>query len=159
MDKNHINLITLIRIPLGFLFFYYTIFQFNIYYLIIIFILTAISDNLDGKLARRLKLTTDSGAKLDVISDFIFIILSTLAGVIINLIPSWFILIIILKLIEFFKTSNNSLSYDRFGHIVALMFYVFPILAIIIGSKDIVFVLTVFITICAIISSTIRIRG
>ena len=109
-------------------------------------------------MARRFKLTTDNGAKFDVICDFIFIILSTSAGVLINLIPFWFLFVIILKLIEFFKTSKgNSLTYDKFGHIVSLMFYAFPIVAILINSKTIVLILTLFITICAVISSILRI--
>ena len=119
MNKIYINILTSSRIILGLLFLYFTIVQFNIYYLIFLFILTAISDNLDGILARRFKLTTDNGAKFDVICDFIFIILSTSAGVLINLIPFWFLFVIILKLIEFFKTSKgNSLTY---GH--CLIFY------------------------------------
>ena len=158
MNKIYINILTSSRIILGLLFLYFTIVQFNIYYLIFLFILTAISDNLDGILARRFKLTTDNGAKFDVICDFIFIILSTSAGVLINLIPFWFLFVIILKLIEFFKTSKgNSLTYDKFGHIVSLMFYAFPIVAILINSKTIVLILTLFITICAIISSILRI--
>ena len=158
MNKIHINILTSLRIILWLLFLYFTIVQFNIYYLIFIFILTAISDNLDGILARRFKLTTDNGAKFDVICDFIFIILSTSAGVLINLIPFWFLFVIILKLIEFFKTSKgNSLTYDKFGHIVSLMFYAFPIVAILINSKTIVLILTLFITICAVISSILRI--
>ena len=158
MNKIYINILTSSRIILGLLFLYFTIVQFNIYYLIFLFILTAISDNLDGILARRFKLTTDNGAKFDVICDFIFIILSTSAGVLINLIPFWFLFVIILKLIEFFKTSKgNSLTYDKFGHIVSLMFYAFPIVAILINSKTIVLILTLFITICAVISSILRI--
>lgn len=159
MNKIYINAITSSRIALGLLFFYFTVCQFNISYLIIIFILTALSDNLDGILARKFELSTNDGAKFDVICDFIFIILSTSAGVLIGLIPFWFVIIIILKLYEFFKTSkNNSLSYDRFGHIVALMFYVFPIAAILINSEGIALTLAIFITVCAIISSVLRIR-
>ena len=158
MNKIHINILTSLRIILGLLFLYFTIVQFNIYYLIFIFILTAISDNLDGILTRKFKLATDNGAKFDVMCDFIFIILSTSAGVLINLIPFWFLFVIILKLIEFFKTSKgNSLTYDKFGHLVSLMFYAFPIVAILINSKTIVLILTLFITICAIISSILRI--
>ena len=158
MNKTCINILTSSRIILGLLFLYFTVVQFNIYYLIFIFILTAISDNLDGILTRKFKLATDNGAKFDVMCDFIFIILSTSAGVLINLIPFWFLFVIILKLIEFFKTSKgNSLTYDKFGHLVSLMFYAFPIVAILINSKTIVLILTLFISICAVISSILRI--
>ena len=158
MNRIYINAITSSRIALGLLFCYFTVYQFNIYCLIIIFALTALSDNIDGVLARKFELSTNNGAKFDVICDFIFIFMSTLAVISIGLIPFWFVIIIILKLLEFFKTSNNdSLSYDKFGHLVALMFYVFPILAILINSKDIVLILSVFVTFCAIISSLLRI--
>ena len=157
--KKLINLITFSRVILGLLFFYFVLFDFNKYYLIIIFILTGVSDILDGRLSRKYNLSTKEGGKFDVICDFIFIILSTSALVLADLIPPWFLIVIILKLIEFFKTSNESLRYDEFGHIVALMFYAFPIFAILIGLKEINLILSIFITICAIISSTMRIRG
>ena len=157
--KKLINLITFSRVILGLLFFYFVLFDFNEFYLIIVFILTGISDISDGRLARKYNLATDEGGKFDVICDFIFIILSTSSLVLADLIPPWFLIVIILKLIEFFKTSNESLRYDEFGHIVALMFYAFPIFAILIGLKEINLILSIFITICAIISSTMRIRG
>jgi len=62
-----------------------------------------------------------------------------------------------LKLIEFFKTSDESLTYDKFGHFVALMFYAFPIIAILLNNRFINLLLVVFITICALISSLSRI--
>ena len=65
------------------------------------------------------------------------------------------------KLIEWLKNSksSNDLKYETFGHIVALMFYVFPIMAIIINSKNIIFILAIIITICAIVSSFLRIKN
>jgi CDP-diacylglycerol--glycerol-3-phosphate 3-phosphatidyltransferase len=74
------------------------------------------------------------------------------------LIPAWFLVIIILKLIEFFKTSDETLVYEKFGHFVALMFYAFPVVAILINNKTIVLILSIFITICALISSLSRIH-
>jgi len=157
INRFIINIITSLRILFGFLFLLGVIFNVNTIYLIIIFLLTAISDISDGWLSRKYNLSSDNGGKLDVICDFIFIILSTSALVLTDLIPSWFLIIIILKLIEFFKTSDESLTYDKFGHFVALMFYAFPIIAILLNNRFINLLLVVFITICALISSLSRI--
>lgn len=158
MNKFLINSITSLRILFGFLFLLCVLFNFNSSYLIIIFIFTAISDVIDGWLSRKYNLSTDNGAKFDVICDFSFIMISTFALVLIDLIPTWFLLIIILKLIEFFKTSDESLAYEKFGHFVALMFYAFPIVAILLNDQFIVLILAIFITICALISSLSRIH-
>ena len=158
MNRLLINCITSLRILLGFLFLFCVLFDLNTTYLIAIFILTAISDVSDGWLSRKYNLSSDDGAKFDVICDFIFIILSTFALILIDLIPAWFLVIIILKLIEFFKTSDETLVYEKFGHFVALMFYVFPIISVLINNKSLILILAIFITICALISSLSRIH-
>ena len=158
MNRFIINCITSLRILFGFLFLICVLFDLNTSYLIAIFILTAVSDVCDGWLSRKYSLSTDSGARFDVICDFIFIMISTFALVLRGLIPSWFLVIIILKLVEFFKTSDESLVYEKFGHFVALMFYAFPIVAVLLNNKPIVLILAVFITICALISSLSRIH-
>ena len=158
MNRLLINCITSLRILFGFLFLFCVLFNLNTAYLILLFILTAISDVGDGWLSRKYNLSSDHGAKFDVICDFIFIILSTFSLILIDLIPAWFLVIIILKLIEFFKTSDETLVYEKFGHFVALMFYAFPVVAILINNKTIVLILAIFITICALISSLSRIH-
>ena len=158
MNKLIINCITSLRILFGFLFLVCVILDLNTTYLIIIFILTAITDVGDGWLSRKYGLASDAGARFDVICDFIFIMISTFALVLRGLIPAWFLLIIILKLVEFFKTSDESLVYEKFGHFVALIFYAFPIVAVLLNDPLIVLILVIFITICALISSLSRIH-
>ena len=158
MNRFIINCITSLRILFGFLFLICVLLDLNTAYLILIFLLTAISDVADGWLSRKYKLSTDDGARFDVICDFIFIMISTFSLVLTGLIPPWFLAIIILKLIEFFKTSDESLSYEKFGHFVALMFYAFPIVAVILNDQFTVLILAIFITICALISSLSRIH-
>ena len=159
MIKSIINSLTFSRIVFGILFFYFALFDFNVAYLIIIFILSVLSDRLDGYLSRKYNLASDKGARLDVMCDFIFIIVSSLAVALIDLAPFWFLIVIILKLMEFLITSGKSLKYDRLGHYVALMFYTFPIVAILINSKNITLIWSIIITICAIISSLSRIKN
>lgn len=158
MKRFLINSVTFLRIILGLAFFWVVLFDFNVALLVLIFILTAISDVSDGWLSRKYGLESDAGAKFDVICDFIFIMLSTLSLVLIDMIPSWFVLIIVLKMLEFFITSGQSLVYERFGHLVALMFYAFPIFAVLVNDRLIILILAIFITLCALISSAARFR-
>jgi len=160
MNRRVVNALSVSRIVFGVLFLYFAAFEFSIAYLIIIFALAIASDILDGYWARKYDLIVDNGSKIDVICDFLFIIFATLAVVLIDLAPVWFLLIIILKLIEFFATSGRgALKYDRFGTFVAYMFYAFPIVAILINSKNITLILTIFITVCAVASSLLRIKN
>ena len=159
LQKFYINILTSLRILFGVLFIYFTLIDYNMGYLLFIFILTALSDYFDGKLAKKYNLESYSGAKFDVICDFIFIVFSTVAVILRDLIPFWFILVIILKMVEFFTTSpSNEIYYERFGHIVALMFYAYPIVALLIHVDSINTALTVFITVCALLSSVLRIK-
>ena len=159
MNKKIINSLTVSRIILGLLFAYIVLFNLNRLHLLIVFILCAISDFVDGKLAKKYNLESDFGAKLDVMSDFIFIIASTLSLVLIDLMPFWFLFAIAIKLLEFFMTSHfhEGLYYDRFGHGVALMFYILPIVGVFVNSRLINEVLCIFVTLCALISSILRI--
>lgn len=158
MKRFLINSVTFLRIILGLAFFWVVLFDFNVAFLVLIFILTAISDVSDGWLSRKYGLESDAGAKFDVICDFIFIMFSTLSLVLIDMIPSWFVLIIVLKMLEFFITSGQSLVYERFGHLVALMFYAFPIFTVLVNDRLIILILAIFITVCSLISSAARIR-
>ena len=159
MNRHIINGLSLSRILFGLLFLYFVVFDFNIINLMVIFSLTIVSDVLDGYWARKYNLVMDEGSKVDVICDFLFIIFSTLALVLIDLAPSWFLIVIVLKLIEFFMTSGRgALKYDKFGTYVAYMFYAFPIVAILINSKIIILILSIVITVCAITSSFLRIK-
>ncbi len=160
MKRLLIDALSSSRLLFGLLFLYVVIFNFNVIGLIIVFALCVLSDVLDGYLARRNALSSNQGARVDVIFDFLFIILSTLSLVLINLIPVWFLVVIALKLIEFFITSgSDGLKYEKFGTFVALMFYAFPLVAILINSKNILLILSIIITICAIASSTLRIKN
>lgn len=152
MNKLLINIMTSLRILLGFLFLLCVHFEFGTIYLIIIFILAAISTLGDGWISRKYNLSSEDGTMFDVLCDFIFIMLSTWALVLNEMIPAWFLMIIILKLIEFFETPDETVFYEKFSQIVTLMFYVFPIVAILLNDRTIVLILAILITICVFIS-------
>lgn len=160
MNRLIINSLSASRILFGILFLYAVLYDLGITYILLIFTLTIIVDILDGYFARKYDLVVDNGSKIDVICDFLFIIFSTLSLVLIDLIPFWFLFIIILKLIEFFLTSGSgNLKYEKFGTYVAYMFYAFPVVSILINSKNISLILSIIISVCAIASSIQRIKN
>ena len=55
-------------------------------------------------------------------------------------------------------SDGTKIYYEKFGHFVALMFYVFPIISVLINNKSLILILSIFITICALISSLSRIH-
>lgn len=164
MNKRYIvDTLSLSRIIFGILF-VYTVLYLNsdLLAIFIIYFLAILTDISDGKIARRYKIDNkNKGAKVDVLSDFAFIILSSFSLYYIKLLPLWFLIIITLKLIEFFKTSSQELEYEKFGTLVALMFYALPGVIVLLNffkvSITINLILCIFITICAIISSGLRI--
>jgi len=68
------NLLTLLRLVLTFIFVYMLLMNFHKMSVLIIFIITALTDWFDGFLARRLNKKTKIGAKMDQIVDRIFTI-------------------------------------------------------------------------------------
>jgi phosphatidylglycerophosphate synthase len=135
------NLITITRIIMAFLFVYTIIEQFiyghekNIY-LIVLFFAICISDLVDGRIARKTNSVSVLGAKLDVSADLLYIILSYVTLIIINILPLWFLGFICLKFSEFVITSkfmkNNNKSsehpfvFDKVGRVVSAIFFIIP---------------------------------
>jgi CDP-diacylglycerol--glycerol-3-phosphate 3-phosphatidyltransferase len=82
------------------------------------------TDVADGYLARKLKCTSSAGAKLDIVADSVYVILSLAVFAYFQVISAWFVLVIVLKLIEFAITSRimrgrrrteSALFFDRLG--------------------------------------------
>jgi CDP-diacylglycerol--glycerol-3-phosphate 3-phosphatidyltransferase len=139
--------------------------------LVIIFFTIIVSDIADGYLARKLKCTSKAGAKLDVISDTVYTILSLTAFAYFKIIPAWFIFVMILKLIEFIVTSKlmkekqnseKEMIFDKMGKmsvcIVMLLPGIFVFRCIIIDYKMVMNVTIYIITTMLIISFINRIK-
>ena len=62
-----------------------------------VFILAAITDSLDGYIARRFKLVTNLGKFIDSLADKVLVIAALLALVELNRLPSWMVMIIITR--------------------------------------------------------------
>ena len=139
--------------------------------LVIIFFTIILSDIADGYLARKLNCASKAGARLDIISDTVYAILSLAAFAYFKIIPVWFIFIMALKLIEFFVTSKlinqkqnyeKTLFFDRIGKIsictIMLLPGIFVFRCIIIDYKTVMNIIIYIITIMFIISFINRIK-
>jgi CDP-diacylglycerol--glycerol-3-phosphate 3-phosphatidyltransferase len=110
-NKNIPNILSLLRmfLVLPFIISIHDIFVYECarnWFLLLVFTVIIISDVADGYLARKLKCTSNTGAKLDIISDTLYTIFSLTTFAYFKIIPVWFIFIMILKLIEFIITSK-----------------------------------------------------
>ncbi|GMO27070.1 MAG: CDP-alcohol phosphatidyltransferase family protein [Termitinemataceae bacterium] len=139
--------------------------------LILVFAAILISDVADGYLARRLKCTSNVGARLDIIADTLYILSFLTAFAYFNIIPIWFIIIMVLKLMEFILTSKiiknkqkskNIVFFDKIGKIsvsiVMLLPGIFAFRCIIIDYKTIMNIIIYIITVALILSFINRIR-
>ncbi|MDR0383692.1 MAG: CDP-alcohol phosphatidyltransferase family protein [Spirochaetaceae bacterium] len=143
--------------------------------LLLVFVFIIISDVADGYLARKLNCASDRGAKLDIVSDALYTILSLSAFVYFEIIPIWFVCVMLLKLMEFAVTSKlvknkqnfeNTVFFDKIGKIsicVAMLLPgIFVFRCIIIDYKTVmnisVYIITVMLTLSFVsrIMSTIK---
>jgi CDP-diacylglycerol--glycerol-3-phosphate 3-phosphatidyltransferase len=173
--KNIPNVLSLFRIflVLPFLLIIHDIFVYNCvknWILLLVFFTIVMSDVADGYLARKLKCTSNTGAKLDIISDTLYTILSLAVFAYFNITPIWFIFIMMLKLLEFIITSKiiknkhkseSILFFDKIGKIsisiVMLLPGIFAFRCIIIDYKMVMNIIIYIITMMLILSFINRI--
>ncbi len=73
------NFLTLVRVLLTFVLIYLFIFSFNVKTLFLVFIVAAVTDFIDGQIARRFNQVTKFGAKFDIIADrFLWLVMGVL---------------------------------------------------------------------------------
>ncbi|HLC65985.1 MAG TPA: CDP-alcohol phosphatidyltransferase family protein [Candidatus Nanoarchaeia archaeon] len=87
------NLLSLSRIPLAILL-VYGIFTGNPALMAVSAILAALSDMLDGNIARYYNHVTKLGARLDIVCDKVFLLLAVIALIIANYAPYWQLLLL-----------------------------------------------------------------
>jgi CDP-diacylglycerol--glycerol-3-phosphate 3-phosphatidyltransferase len=124
IQRNIPNIITSLRIlfSLVFVWFIYVYFTAGLptglnnvsqqCQLILCFCLILISDVLDGRVARKMNLVTDFGAKFDVVADLTYVVGAIGVLVYFENLPVWFFVVILFSFIQFIVTSKV-LSYDR----------------------------------------------
>jgi phosphatidylglycerophosphate synthase len=102
--------------------------------LLLVFAAIILSDVADGYLARKFECTSNTGAKLDIIADTLYTLFSLAAFAYFNIIPVWFIFIMIFKLLEFMitskiignKQSKNVVFFDKIGKLSVSVVMLLP---------------------------------
>ena len=134
------NYITLIRIIGTILLIFTTPFSTMFF---ILYVLCGLSDVLDGYIARKFKLCSKFGARLDSIADAFFII-SMIIKILLNLklelwMIIWIILIFIIKvlsfIIGFFKFHEVGFLHTYLNKITGLLIFLSPIIYKLLGIK------------------------
>lgn len=130
-----VNGLTLLRLVLSFVFVAVLASQYpGTWLYAALFVVIGITDFLDGRLARRWKVQSAAGAWMDIGADFFFIMSSCFVLYLKQSLPSWILMVIFAKMIEFVSTSyilKNKPVFDRVGRCVAVGFYILPILTIV----------------------------
>lgn len=133
------NMLTLLRLVLTVFIDYYIVFNFkSIIIPSIVTIIIFLSDFFDGRIARKYDSTSNVGAIFDVTSDLFYIILSYVIFYSFQILPLWFLFIVIFKFTEFILTSHfikrlsskkSMLIFDFLGRIAAVLFYAIPFIS------------------------------
>ena len=87
---------------------------------LVIFIIASITDNIDGRWARKKKIVTDLGAFLDPLADKMLINLAFLVLVYLNVVPLWIFAVI---LIRDFAVDGMRMMSARHGITISASFY------------------------------------
>jgi len=139
------NKITVARILLAFIFMVFLFSKGVIFKSLALatFLVAALSDYLDGFLAKKYSITSDFGKIMDPIADKVLVIAALLAFVEMKLVPAWIVFIIIMR--ELLITSislralkNNDVLSAGFGgkhKTVSQMFSIFVILIFILFKE------------------------
>ena len=142
--KIFINTLTLLRIPLSIMFNVMLLYEeHRLLFCSILFLVIALTDFFDGKLARYYNVQSRVGAILDVATDFLFIFTTACVMYKQGLLPIGIIIIIVIKFTEFCITSylfdkklkkNKLLFFDKIGRFVAVILYSIPIIILILHA-------------------------
>lgn len=142
--KIFINTLTLLRIPLSIMFNVMLLYEERrLLFCSILFLVIALTDFFDGKLARYYNVQSRVGAVLDVATDFFFIFTTACVMYKQGLLPIGIIIIIVIKFTEFCITSylfnkklkrDKPLFFDKLGRFVAVILYSIPVMVLILHA-------------------------
>ena len=91
---NKLTVFRMLLVPV-FVILMYINMPYNYLLALIVFVLAAITDALDGKIARKYNLITDFGKLMDPLADKILVIAALMCFIDIKVIPGWIVLIIV----------------------------------------------------------------
>ena len=135
---------------------------------VIVFVLICLTDFMDGKIARKINTVSTIGGLLDVTADLIFILSSTFMVSLHDFIPMWYMVLVLVKFIEFVVTSyiirnnqsnvNSLFIFDYFGRVAAVNFFLIPGIALFayIGLKVIIISIFLYITLVLVLISSLN---
>ncbi|MFT0898062.1 CDP-alcohol phosphatidyltransferase family protein [Candidatus Methanoprimaticola sp. MG2] len=108
---------------------------------ILILLMMLATDVLDGRLARRWRCTSDTGAVLDVAGDLLMALLSAIAMCAAEAVTLLVPFMEVLLIAQFFVTSRMSndhmrLRYDMFGRMAGITFMLMPLAVVVIRLMD-----------------------
>lgn len=164
INKILLNTLTLLRIPLTILFIILFINDNKISASLILFLIV-ITDFIDGKISRRLNITSRLGSILDAYCDLFFVLCTSLLFNYYNLVSITYTLTIIFKFVEFNITSYYSgmqsnktpFIFDKVGRIVAALYQGVPFIIVITSLSNFCYLYTTILIIGTFISSSLRI--
>jgi cardiolipin synthase len=144
------NIISIFRILLIPLFIYTFVTgtgDVRIIYPIIIFIISGISDVLDGYIARTYHMETKLGAVLDPLADKLMLITALICFAVYDYIPYWIVILVALK--ELFMIGGGIIAYQRgivnranaWGKMATFLFHISIVMFLV--SKTLAFLLLI----------------
>jgi len=142
------------RIVLSILFLYLLINEAKVL-AISIFLLAILTDAFDGYSARKLGVSSDWGAYLDIVADFILVLIAFLTFIIIGIYPYWLLFLIILVFLQFILTSRlKVLIYDPIGKYYGAFLFAIILITLVSPATfyNILLVITISFTIISLIS-------
>lgn len=153
--KNLANYLTLSRILLSVLLLFTQPLSYNFF---IIFIISGITDILDGHIARKYSLSSDFGAKLDSAADIIFFLcyLMVMIPVLSYNYPViyWIIIIILIKIISilvgFIKFGKLALIHTYLNKITGMCLILLPFLLLLTSSNMMISMICLIATLASI---------
>jgi phosphatidylglycerophosphate synthase len=123
-----------------------------------LFVIISITDVLDGKIARKLNVTTTFGGYYDAVADFAVILFAFSGFILINIYQYWMLIIFTFMFLLFILTSKTKkLIYDPFGKIYGGLLILFVGVTIVIPYDETYKIITILIIIITIISLISRI--
>ena len=147
VKRNLANLITITRPIFAVVIWNVTLQVFchseSFYLYSLLYAMAWISDYTDGRVARRLGISSEAGAVLDLLADCFFVFLLNIQVVVLGLVPMIFLLIMVEKILNYITTSKimNKIHYssthfrnDKIGRVVSASFFVIPWAAVFIDS-------------------------
>lgn len=144
--------LSILRIILAVILFYSFLSELRIFS-IIIFIFAILTDFLDGYFARRLKVTSNYGAFLDTIADFVLIITIFSAFTIVKLYPYWILILITIMFLQFILTSGMKKPiYDPLGKYYGAFLFICVFITLISSLSYIINILLILIVLFTFIS-------